>query len=41
MSDKGQMLFFWPEAKHFSQPTEVFELDENKDRIALEKVKVS
>ena len=41
MSDKGQMQFFWPEAKHFSQPTVVFDLDKNKKRIALEKVKVA
>ena len=33
-------MFFWPEAKHASQETKIFELDFNHDHIVLETVKV-
>ena len=33
-------MFFWPEAKHASQDTKVFELDSDHDRVVLETVKV-
>ena len=40
MSDKGQMCFYWPEKKHISEKTEVFDLDGDHEKIAYERIRV-
>ena len=37
---KGNNCFYWAEAKHITEKTQVFDLDKNTDRVVFERTKV-